>query len=183
MQVQQLNKADQSVALHMRGSKYRKLRHGQVVTVPASAIRRRSSHFIHIAEKGVQLIIGCNGWLWIGALDPAAAAARKPGALKRFGAAANEESEDAAAAFMPTAEQWGMVARFSAAARALSRLTLPVHRDALEAVVDRGIEMGVTCARMLDMEFLTVVIGLEEARREAGGEVKGGDDGDGMQVD
>ena len=177
VQIQQLNKADQSVALHMRGSKYRKLRHGHVVTVPAPCIRRRSSHFINISDKGMQLIIGCNGWLWIGALDPAAAVARAPGALKRFGAAADDEGEDAAAAFVPTAEQWEMVARFSAAANALSRLGLPVYRDALEAVVDRSVEMGVTCARMLDMDFLTVVIGLEEVRRQGSGGA------DGMQVD
>jgi exosome complex component RRP4 len=165
-----LSKRDKSINLHMRGSKYRKLRHGQLVQVPALSIRRRSSHFVNIAEKGVQIIIGCNGWIWIGPLDPASV--RKPaagGVPRRFGGGLDPAEDDNAASYVPTSEQWQMSARFAQAARCLARLGLPIHRESLEALVEESLRGEVACSRMLDMEFMMVAVGLEEARREKNG--------------
>jgi exosome complex component RRP4 len=167
LQVQQLSKRDNSIALHMRGSKYRKLRHGQVVQVPAFSIRRRSSHFINITEKGVQIIIGCNGWLWIGPLDPASVSKQMGTMPRRFGGMTEDADENSTSSYSPTAEQWQMAARFAQAGRCLARLGLPLHRKSLEAVVDESLTMGIASSRMLDMEFLTAAIYLEEASRES----------------
>jgi exosome complex component RRP4 len=57
--------ADGSMSLHTRSLKYGKLRAGVLVKVPCALIRRRASHF-HTLPMGVQMILGVNGWVWVG---------------------------------------------------------------------------------------------------------------------
>ena len=168
VQIQQLHKKDQSIALSMRGSKFRKLRKGRLVIAPAACIRRKSSHFADMHDDGVQIITGCNGWLWIGALDPKAQEQSQGyGRARPFGgvAAGHEPEPD----FEATAEQWHMVARYATAAQALAQLRLPLFADALKAVVDDSLQQQVRCPDMLGMTFLTRIVGLEEERRGGGG--------------
>ena len=54
-----------SVALHTRSSKYGRLDRGQLVRVPCALVRRMKQHF-HYMDCGVTLIIGCNGYIWVG---------------------------------------------------------------------------------------------------------------------
>jgi exosome complex component RRP4 len=167
VQIQQLHKKDQSISLSMRGSKFRKLRKGRLVVVPASCIRRKSSHFVDVAEAGIQLITGCNGWLWIGVTDPAAAApVAATGRARPFGGVTGLREEDEHD-FEASAEQWAAVARYAAAAQALAQLRLPVFAGVLQEVVEHSVRRGVRCPDMLGMDFLSEVVTLEEQRRGA----------------
>jgi exosome complex component RRP4 len=163
MQIQQLHKKDQSIALSMRGTKFRKLCKGLVVTVPASCIRRKSSHFVDDVARGVQVITGCNGWLWIGTLNKAAAAACTTNLPRPFGGAA--ASTEPAAEYEPDAAQWEAVARFANAALALARLRLPVFLVSMERLVTHSEQQGVRCCDMLGMDFLSEVASIEEHSR------------------
>ncbi|XP_020096319.1 exosome complex component RRP4 homolog [Ananas comosus] len=57
---------DGSLHLQARSQKYGKLERGQLLTVPAYLVKRRKKHFHHLEQYGVDLIIGCNGFIWVG---------------------------------------------------------------------------------------------------------------------
>ena len=42
------------------------LKRGQLLTVPAYLVKRRKQHFHHLEQYGVDLILGCNGFIWVG---------------------------------------------------------------------------------------------------------------------
>ncbi|KAJ6816729.1 putative exosome complex component RRP4-like protein [Iris pallida] len=57
---------DGSLQLQARSQKYGKLTRGQMLTVPAYLVKRRKHHFHHLQQYGVDLILGCNGYVWVG---------------------------------------------------------------------------------------------------------------------
>ncbi|GBG80774.1 hypothetical protein CBR_g31328 [Chara braunii] len=58
---------DGSINLHTRSLKYGKLENGQLVTVPPYVIKRIKQHFQSLEECGVDVILGCNGYVWVSA--------------------------------------------------------------------------------------------------------------------
>ena len=42
------------------------LQRGQLLTVPAYLVKRRKQHFHHLEQYDVDLILGCNGFIWVG---------------------------------------------------------------------------------------------------------------------
>ncbi|KAI5316054.1 hypothetical protein L3X38_045230 [Prunus dulcis] len=52
--------------LQARSQKYGKLGRGQLLTVPPYLVKRRKQHFHHLENYGIDLIIGCNGFIWVG---------------------------------------------------------------------------------------------------------------------
>ncbi|XP_032677072.1 exosome complex component RRP4 [Odontomachus brunneus] len=58
--------ADSSLSLHTRVLKYGKLSQGMMLKVPPMLIQRKKTHF-HNLENGASLILGNNGYVWIGA--------------------------------------------------------------------------------------------------------------------
>ncbi|KAK7825303.1 exosome complex component rrp4 like protein [Quercus suber] len=52
--------------LQARSQKYGKLERGQLLTVPPYLVRRRKQNFHHLEQCGVDLILGCNGFIWVG---------------------------------------------------------------------------------------------------------------------
>lgn len=163
-QVQAIGRSDGNVALHMRGSKYGKLRYGQLVCIPSKLVKRAGSHFVDMDDMGVQLIMGCNGWIFV-RLTNTAEAKQEHRALP-FGASSSpEEWVD----FTPTAEQWALCARFAAAIKCAAKLGVPANVSLLKEVVRVSESQGVSCVRMLQMDFLSVVLQLEEERRRTDG--------------
>lgn len=57
---------DGSLSLHTRVLKYGKLGQGIMLKVPPSLIKRQKIHYHHL-ENGACLILGNNGYIWIGA--------------------------------------------------------------------------------------------------------------------
>lgn len=57
---------DGSLSLHTRVLKYGKLSQGIMIKVPPALIKRKKMHF-HNLENGASLILGNNGYVWIGA--------------------------------------------------------------------------------------------------------------------
>jgi exosome complex RNA-binding protein Rrp4 len=56
---------DGGVALHTRSAKYGRLSRGQLVVVPPVLIKRLKQHFCHLAAHRVDIVLGCNGWVWV----------------------------------------------------------------------------------------------------------------------
>ncbi|XP_016497446.1 exosome complex component RRP4 homolog [Nicotiana tabacum] len=57
---------DGSLHLQARSQKYGKLERGRLLTIPPYLVKRRKQHFHHLDQYGVDLILGCNGFIWIG---------------------------------------------------------------------------------------------------------------------
>ncbi len=56
---------DGAIGIHTRNLKYGKLTTGNLITVQSALIRRMRSHFLSFAW-GVEVILGMNGYVWIG---------------------------------------------------------------------------------------------------------------------
>ena len=54
-----------SISIHTRNYKYGKLCTGTLVNVPPSLIKRSRTYF-HSLCGGIEIIIGLNGWIWVG---------------------------------------------------------------------------------------------------------------------
>ena len=65
-EIQKLMESGEAV-LHMRSNKYSALQNGQLVQIDSSLIKRQASHVFNILNDSVYLVIGNNGWIWIGA--------------------------------------------------------------------------------------------------------------------
>ncbi|KAK1615200.1 hypothetical protein QYE76_020717 [Lolium multiflorum] len=57
---------DGSLELHASSQKYGKLQRGQLLTVPAYLVKQWNQHFHHLKQYNVDLILGCNGFIWVG---------------------------------------------------------------------------------------------------------------------
>ncbi|TBU06187.1 exosome complex exonuclease Rrp4 [Hamiltosporidium magnivora] len=65
-EVQKINKSG-NISLHTRNEKYKKLTNGLVLEVPAMLVTRYKTQFLKI--ESIEIIIGVNGFIWIGSDD------------------------------------------------------------------------------------------------------------------
>ncbi|KAF9607157.1 hypothetical protein IFM89_032379 [Coptis chinensis] len=57
---------DGCLHLQARSQKYGKLERGQLVMIPPYLVKRRKQHFHHLEQYGIDMILGCNGYIWVG---------------------------------------------------------------------------------------------------------------------
>jgi len=171
--------ADGAVALHTRSLKYGRLDRGQLVRVPPTLVKRIKRHFAAVdvpaggaAGAGktipVALLLGCNGFVWVGAPSVGAAgedagtdAASPPEAASVGGSGAAVGPVDAT-----TREA---MCRAANATRALAALFLAIHPTAVEDVARASAEWGVAPKDMLGAGFLRRTLERETERRVARG--------------
>mmetsp|Transcript_21906 Transcript_21906/g.70781 ORF Transcript_21906/g.70781 Transcript_21906/m.70781 type:complete len:300 (-) Transcript_21906:59-958(-) len=125
--------ADGAVALQARSGRYRKLSHGQLVTVPPSLIKRLKQHFVHLDGLHIELIIGMNGYIWVG-LSP-------------------EHNADAFKSDAVLEDARARVVRCAQAVRVLAQLCVAVTPAAVKGVVAAAESLGVTLADMTSATF------------------------------
>lgn len=136
--------SDGGVALHTRSTKYGRLSRGQLVCVPPRLVKRLKQHFCSLSQYGVDVILGCNGWVWVQARE-----ARKEEAEPMDGdgaAGAADEPDDAWGAGVDApvaAEEREQVVRIAAAVRLLAALGRRVSPASIVEVVDAAIAWGV----------------------------------------
>jgi len=167
--------ADGSVLVHTRSRKYGRLAGGAVACVRPPAIRRGARQFNACPGIGVDLILGVNGWVWVGPAGSVAGLAGGGGGggaggagAAPFGAILGDDEEDggadgAGAAAMdadgppvdpypapppPTPTQRAAVARAAAAVRALAGVGLLVDPRSVEAAVRAADAGGVATPAM-----------------------------------
>jgi len=64
-EVQQVTQSDGTLVLHTRSLRYGKLENGCAIQVPPGLIRRMRQHMCTLADIEVDVLIGCNGGIWI----------------------------------------------------------------------------------------------------------------------
>ena len=65
--------SDGSLALHTRSLRYGRLEGGVHISIPSGLVQRARTSFVQFADEGVEVVLGCNGYVWIGGLPDAKA--------------------------------------------------------------------------------------------------------------
>ncbi|KAI5057665.1 hypothetical protein GOP47_0027680 [Adiantum capillus-veneris] len=154
--------SDGSVHLHTRSLKYGKLANGQLVRVPSYLIKRQKQHFHNLNSYGVDMIIGCNGYIWI-----CAAPAAQTAAAELAGATGHSAASDAIGLHNETIplKVRENICCFANSIRVLSALGFLIHLDSIIDTFDISTSMGLAIKDMLGAEFLVVIAEREAARR------------------
>lgn len=153
---------DGGAALHTRSTRYGRLSRGQLVLVPPRQVPRLKTHFCPLPTHGVELLLGCNGWVWVGLRAQAGAgegaAAEQAAALDAASAARLDEAPDAWAetADAPVSpEERERVNRIAAAVRLLALFGRSITPAAVAEVADAALAWGVQTADIGGADFAT----------------------------
>ncbi|KAK2969638.1 hypothetical protein RJ640_025815 [Escallonia rubra] len=168
---------DGSLHLQARSQKYGKLERGQLLTIPPYLVKRRKQHFHHLEEYGVDLIIGCNGFIWVGehveakddmVVDDQVNKSEQHSSKSKSWTSL-EEQEQA----YTHAETRQNICRIANAVRVLSTLGFNVTLDVIMETVYLSSSSNVEIHEMLGAEFCVLVAESEAERRSSSAKRKG----------
>ncbi|GAX77838.1 hypothetical protein CEUSTIGMA_g5280.t1 [Chlamydomonas eustigma] len=146
------------VALHTRSSKYGKLVAGHLLTIPASLVKRQKQHFVSMQTLGVDIILGCNGLIWVSPTSPAGEASNVPAA-----AVVAEEGFERCKALSRL--QVEVTARVANCIRALASLFLPIYPATILDAYEIALEHSIPVKQILEDDFLSKLIESQVLRR------------------
>ncbi|CAA6654078.1 unnamed protein product [Spirodela intermedia] len=158
---------DGSLHLQARSLKYGKLKSGQLLTVPPYLIKRRKQHFHHLENYGVDLILGCNGFIWIGEHVETS-----NGVMEGDGGNKVEESNESSSHSVPLGEKGQRlmsletrqhICQIANAVRVLSTLGFSLTTEGILEAAKASISLGINTKDMLGAEFH-----VQTAEREVG---------------
>ena len=148
-EVQQLYQ-DGAVVLHTRSAKYGKLEAGRLVQVDPVLIRRLKQHFVALPELGLFLVLGCNGYVWVGK----AAVPEGGGAGEGAGGAAERAPVLGRDAGALSGDDFRRIYRAAGIVEALGLVFLPVHPAAVASGFRLSEELEVATADLSAPKFL-----------------------------
>ena len=61
---------DGTASIHARSLRYGKLENGVLCIVPSGLVKRMKHHFVTLPSCGVDVLLGCNGYIWIARTVP-----------------------------------------------------------------------------------------------------------------
>lgn len=156
-EVQSLHQ-DGSLHLHTRSLKYGKLGNGQLVKVAPYLIKRLKQHFHQLKDLGVDLILGCNGFIWISATS----ASGNKGKLQVSDSAATSASD---MDFTVQFEVRERICRLANSVRVLGALGLLVSPDSIMHTYDASLLWEVPVKDMLSADFYVKLAEKEAEQR------------------
>lgn len=157
--------------LQARSQKYGKLSTGQLLTVTPYLVKRQKQHFHHLEQYGIDLIIGCNGFIWVGEhvevrddmvedqvnqSDPQVLTPNK-------NSVSLEEQEKKYTAL----ETRKYICRAANAVRVLSTLGFIITSEIIKGVIDLSLSANLDIHDMLGSEFCVLVAEKEAERRSS----------------
>jgi exosome complex component RRP4 len=145
---------DGTVMLHTRSNKYGRLGRGRAVRVPAELVRRQRQHFQQLEGAAVDIILGCNGVIWVTPHTDGE------------NVSASVEAERVRELPDPSPAERGAVARAAQSILALAALGLPLQGDSISKAVNLSIVTAVRPCHMLDSTFLTALAAAEQRQRQ-----------------
>ncbi|XP_047313349.1 exosome complex component RRP4 homolog [Impatiens glandulifera] len=157
---------DGSLHLQARSQKYGKLKRGQLLTVPPYLVKRRKQHFHHLDQYGIDLIVGCNGFIWVGEhveskednIDDQMDVSEEQSGKSIGG---EEENVDT------PLDTRHYICRAANAVRALSNLGFSITLEVIMGVVNLSLSMNIDIHDMLGSEFCVLVAEKEAERRSS----------------
>ncbi|XP_076904495.1 exosome complex component RRP4 homolog [Bidens hawaiensis] len=161
---------DGGLQLHARSEKYGKLEKGQMLTVSPYLVKKRKHHFSHLEEYGVDLVLGCNGIIWVGEhvevkdkmIEDEPIPTKPESENNKSQISISLEEQEEAYTPLKTREN---ICRIANAIRVLSTLGFTITVEVITEIIDMSIKMGVDVHDMLGAEFCVLVAEKEAERR------------------
>uniref|UniRef100_A0A1D1XD81 Exosome complex component rrp4 n=1 Tax=Anthurium amnicola TaxID=1678845 RepID=A0A1D1XD81_9ARAE len=160
---------DGSLHLQARSHKYGKLKRGQLLTVTPYLVKRRKQHFHHLERYGVDLIMGCNGFIWVGEhVEAGENAVEEDQENKREENTNANRSlvslEEEGQPFTPL-ETRQHICRIANAVRVLSALGFSLSSDVIVETAETSALMDIDIRDMVGAEFYVQTAEREVERR------------------
>jgi exosome complex component RRP4 len=132
------------------------LERGQLLTVPPYLVKRKKQHFHHLAQYDVDLILGCNGFIWVG---EHVVVGKKTKTTED-----QQKSSDDAENFTPL-ETRKHICRLANAVRVLSALGFTLTVELIIETAEASASSNVEVNNMLGAEFYVQTAEREAKRR------------------
>ncbi|KAK4418232.1 Exosome complex component RRP4 [Sesamum alatum] len=159
---------DGCLHLQARSQKYGKLKRGQLLTISPYLVKKRKQHFHYLDQYGIDLILGCNGFVWVGEHvevkdDMAEDLSNKSEQqnVKSWNTMGDEEVEET---YTPL-ETRQNICRTANAIRVLSTLGFMITVEVIMEVVNLSVSLNLDVHEMLGAEFYVTVAEKEAERR------------------
>ncbi|KAL6903479.1 hypothetical protein ACP4OV_004292 [Aristida adscensionis] len=147
---------DGSLHLQARSQKYGKLERGQLLTVPAYLVKRRKQHFHHLEQYNVDLILGCNGFIWVGEHVVVSEDTKK---------VEDQQNVSTEVEIFTPLETRKHICRLSNAVRVLSALGFTLTVELIVETAEASALSNVEINDMLGAEFYVLTVEREAQRR------------------
>ncbi|KAI6695649.1 hypothetical protein NL676_023359 [Syzygium grande] len=155
--------------LQARSQKYGKLQRGQLLLIPPYLVKRRKQHWHYLEEYGIDLILGCNGFIWVGEhveikeemlVDQADKSESQTSKADYY--SMSLEGKEHTYTPLETRQN---ICRMANAIRVLSMLGFIVTIQVVMEVVNLGVSQNMDTHEMLGSEFCVLVAEREAERR------------------
>ncbi|KAK4407096.1 Exosome complex component RRP4 [Sesamum angolense] len=159
---------DGCLHLQARSQKYGKLKRGQLLTISPYLVKKRKQHFHYLDQYGIDLILGCNGFVWVGEhvevkddmVEDLSNKSEQQN-VKSWNTMGDEEVEEI---YTPP-ETRQNICRTANAIRVLSTLGFMITVEVVMEVVNLSISLNLDIHEMLGAEFYVIVAEKEAERR------------------
>ncbi|KAL0419944.1 UNVERIFIED_CONTAM: Exosome complex component RRP4 [Sesamum radiatum] len=159
---------DGCLHLQARSQKYGKLKRGQLLTISPYLVKKRKQHFHYLDQYGIDLILGCNGFVWVGEhvevkddmVEDLTNKSEQQN-VKSWNTMGDEEVEEI---YTPP-ETRQNICRTANAIRVLSTLGFMITVEVVMEVVNLSISLNLDIHEMLGAEFYVIVAEKEAERR------------------
>lgn len=136
------------------------LERGQLLSVPAYLVKRRKHHFHHLENYGVDLILGCNGFVWVGEhVEPKDNDMVEDQESRPDGT--NREQEQS----FTLLEARQHICRIANAVRLLTALGFTLSAEVIVETAEASVSSGIAIKDMLGAEFCVQTAEQEVQRR------------------
>ena len=140
------------------------LENGQLVKVAAYLVKRLKQHFHSLKQYGVDMIIGCNGYIWI-----AVSSEEKTLDVQNPSSNKTESNDDSvngelSSIVIPLSVRQN-ICRLANSIHVLSALGFLIYPDIVIDTFEASISKGIAIKDMLGPEFSVLVAEREAARR------------------
>lgn len=156
VEVRDIDSDDDTPHLQARSKKHGKLEKGQLLKVYPYLVKEQRRHFHHLEQYGVDLILGRNGFIWVGEHVESINKSTTPSFL-------DEDGEKYATPLHIRV----YICRIANAIRVFSELGFSITVEALLETVVLSESLNVDVADMLGAEFHVLVAEKEAERRKA----------------
>ncbi|CAA3025585.1 exosome complex component RRP4 homolog [Olea europaea subsp. europaea] len=161
---------DGCLHLQARSQKYGKLERGQLLTIPPYLVKKRKQHFHHLEQYGIDLILGCNGYVWVGehveVKDPMLIEDQSNKSDQQNADSENPMSTDEVETCTPL-ETRQNICRTANAIRVLSTLGFMITVEVIMAIINLSTSLNLGIHEMLGPEFYVLVAEKEVERRSS----------------
>ena len=148
---------------------YVQLERGQLLTVPPYLVKRRKQHFHNLEQYGIDLVLGCNGFIWVGehvvvkddmVEDQVSKSEQQDDKSSRYSTSLEEQEQT----YTPL-EIRQNICRTANSVRVLSSLGFTINVEVIMETVNLSSSLSLDIHEMLGAEFSVLVAEAEAERR------------------